>query len=88
MTGSVPLCVWVWLALLLGISPLGADEKMDSSLIKGAAAGVRSPWWGVGSLLILLRGKAEGGDMTRSGCERRMYLPESWSPFATVTLVF
>lgn len=40
MMCSVPLCLWLGLALLLRTFPLGADERMDSSLIKRAAAGV------------------------------------------------
>lgn len=37
---SVPLCCWLGLALPLRTFPLGADERMDSRLIKRAAAGV------------------------------------------------
>lgn len=40
----VPLCLWVELALLLRTFSLGADDRMDSSLMKVAAAGV---WDGV-----------------------------------------
>lgn len=44
VTGSVPLCLWVGLVVLLRTLPLGANERMNSSLINGAVAGVCSPW--------------------------------------------
>lgn len=90
VTGSVLLCLWVGLALLLSIFPLRAEEKMARSLIKGAAAGVWSPWWGVGLLLILLclEGRQKGMTWIEVAVKGECICLSHGSPSPLVTLVF
>lgn len=44
--------LWVGLAVMLRTLPLGANERMDSSLIKEAAAGVCNPWGWDGGVAV------------------------------------